>query len=74
MTFGCCTRAETFASIKKRWAASGVFANVGSRNLIANWRSVNVLVADHTDAMPPVPSSPLSRYFPAITWPCCKLT
>src|SRR4051812_35129496 len=38
-------------------------------NLMACSRSVNVLVADHTSAMPPVPSTCTSRYFPATTSP-----
>ena len=57
MMFGWLTRALTFASIRKRRAASGVRATAGSMNLMANWRSVKMLVADQTEAIPPLPRS-----------------
>ncbi len=66
MMFGWLTRALTFASSRKRRAASGVRATWGSMNLMANSRSVNTLVADHTEAIPPVPSRRFKRYFPAM--------
>src|SRR4051812_21810067 len=69
MMFGWLMRAETFASFRNRAAASGVFATCMFMNLMASWRSVNVLVADHTSAIPPLPSSWFSRYLPATTFP-----
>ena len=54
---------------RKRRAASGVRATCGSMNLIANSRSVKTLVADHTEAIPPVPRRRFRRYLPAIVWP-----
>src|SRR5882672_2607173 len=62
-------RALIFASSRKRRAASGVRATCGSMNLIANSRSVKTLVADHTDAIPPVPSKRFRRYLPAMVCP-----
>ena len=66
MMFGWLMRALTFASSRKRRAASGVRATCGSMNLMANSRSVKTLVADHTEAIPPVPSRRFRRYFPAM--------
>src|ERR1700722_13056646 len=64
-------RADAFASIKKRCAASGVVDTEGCMNLIARLRSVNMFVADHTDAIPPEPMGWLRRYLLAMIWPDC---
>jgi hypothetical protein len=69
MTFGCWTRPLILPSIKKRLDASGLLLTLSSKNFTAHWRSVKTLVAAHTEAMPPCPSSRLKRYFPATTWP-----
>src|SRR3954454_14496000 len=74
MMFGWLMRAETFASFRNRAAASGVFATCVFMNLMASSRSVNVLVADHTSAIPPLPSSWFSRYLPATTFPDSMVT
>ena len=62
---GWFTRADTRASRKNRASVSAV-SIVGRSSLMATWRSVNALVADHTSAIPPTPNRSSRRYFPAI--------
>ena len=59
--FGCSSRADTFASRKKRLANVSSSETVSIRILTATGRSSVASIARHTSAIPPAPIFPSRR-------------